>query len=66
MNRDFLDSGLPMCLSGEESACDCRRCRRHGLSPWVRTIPWRGKRQPTAVFLPGKPHGQGNLVGYSP
>ena len=23
-------------------------------------------RQPTPVFLPGKPHGQRNLVGYSP
>ena len=24
------------------------------------------KWQPTPVFLPGKPHGQRNLVGYSP
>ena len=29
-------------------------------------IPWRRKRQPTPVFLPGKSHGQRNLVGYSP
>ena len=27
--------------------------------------PWRRKWQPTAVFLPGKSHGQRNLVGYS-
>jgi len=27
---------------------------------------WRRKWQPTPVFLPGKSHGQRNLVGYSP
>ena len=29
-------------------------------------IPWRRKWQPTPAFLPGKSHGQGSLVGYSP
>ena len=29
-------------------------------------IPWRRKQQLTPVFLPGKSHGQRNLVGYSP
>ena len=45
---------------------------------WSRTIPvmrkkkvaptkeWRRKWQATPVFLPGKPHGQSSLVGYSP
>ena len=34
---------------------------------WViRKIPWRGKRQLTLVFLPGKFHGQRSLMGYSP
>ena len=28
--------------------------------------PWRRKWHPTPVFLPGKSHGQGSLVGYSP
>ena len=28
--------------------------------------PLEKKRQPTPVFLPGKPHRQRNLVGYSP
>ena len=28
--------------------------------------PWRRKWQPTPVFLPGKSHGHGSLVGYSP
>ena len=29
-------------------------------------MPWRRKWQPTPVFLPGKSHGQGSLVGCSP
>ena len=29
-------------------------------------IPWRRKLQHTPVFLPGKPHGQRSLEGYSP
>ena len=28
--------------------------RRLGFSPWVGKIPWRRKRQPTPIFLPGK------------
>ena len=43
-----------------------RRHKRCGLDPWVRTIPWRRKWQPTPVFLPRKSHGQRSLVGYSP
>ena len=49
-----------------ESTCQCRRLRRHGFSPWVRKIPWRRRWQPTPVLLPGKPHGQRSLAGYSP
>ena len=37
-----------------------------GSDPWVGKIPWRRKRQPTSVFLPGKFLGQRSLVGYSP
>ena len=55
--------GLPRWLSGKESTCQFRRCR---LDPWVRKIPWRRKWQPTPVCLPGKSHGQRELVGYSP
>ena len=32
----------------------------------VGKIPWRRKWQSTPVLLPGKSHGQGILVGYSP
>ena len=36
------------------------------FDPWVRKIPWRRKRQPAPVFLPGESHGQRSLVGYNP
>jgi len=55
-------NGLPRWLSGKESAC---RYRRRGFSPWVGKIPWR-RWQLTPIFLPGKPHQQRSLVGYSP
>ena len=32
---------------------------------WLGKTLWRRKWQPTSVFLPGKSHGQGSLVGYS-
>ena len=54
---------LPRCFSCKGSAC---QCRRHGFHPWVRKILWRGKWQPTAVFLPGKSHGQRSLAGNGP
>ena len=37
-----------------------------GLIPGSEKTPWRRKWQPTPVILPGKSHGQRNLVGYSP
>ena len=52
--------------SGKESACQCRRCKRHEFNPWIGKVLWRRKWQPTPVFLPGKSHGQRSLVGYSP
>ena len=39
----------------KESACNARdMCSIPGFHPWVRTIPWRRKWQPTPVFLPGE------------
>ena len=49
--------------SDKESASQCRRC---SFNPWVGKILWSRKWPPTPVFLPGKPHGQRNLTGYSP
>ena len=57
--------GLPRWHS-KESACQCRKSKRHGFNPWVRKIPWRRKWQPTPVFLPGESHGQRSLADYSP
>ena len=58
--------GLPGWRSGKESTCQCRRCQRRGLNPWVSKIPCRRTWQPTPVFLPGESHGQRSLAGYSP
>ena len=33
--------------------------QRPGFDPWVGTIPWRRKWQPTPVCLPGESHGRG-------
>ena len=51
---------------GKESACQCRRHKRHWFDPWVGKIPWRRARKPTPVFLPGESRGQSSLAGYSP
>ena len=40
-----------------------KRCR---FNPWVRKILWTRKWKSMSVFLPGKPHGQRSLAGYSP
>ena len=55
--RSSLLSAMRL-LSGKESACQCRRCRRHGFYPWVRKIPWRRKWQSIPVFFPRKLYGQ--------
>ena len=34
------------------------------FDPCIRKIPWRGKWQPTPVFLPGESHGQTSLVDF--
>ena len=57
----YFEIGLPRWFSGKEPACQCRSLWSCGFSPWVGKIPWRRKRQPTPVFLPG----QRSLVGCS-
>ena len=59
-------SGFPGDTSGKEPASQFKRGKRCGFNPWVRKISWRRNWQHTPVFLPGEPHGQRNLVGYSP
>ena len=58
--------GLPRWINGRESTCQCKRHRRHVFDPWVGKMPWRREWLLTPIFLPGKSHGQRNLVGYGP
>ena len=51
-----ISTNLPKWHSGKESACQCKRHRKHGFDPRVGEIPREGM-QPTTVFLPGKFHG---------
>ena len=44
----------------------CLQCGRPWFSPWVGKIPWRRKRLPIPIFLPGEFHGQRKLSGYHP
>ena len=53
--------GFPGGSAGKESTCNAGDTE----DPWVRKIPWWRIWQPTPVFLPGKPHGQRSLAGYS-
>ena len=46
--------GFPGGTSGEEPACQRRRCKTRGFHPWVGKIPWRRAWQPALVFLHGK------------
>jgi len=50
---------LPWQLSGKESACQCRRCRRHRFNPWVGKITWKRIWQPIPVLLPWKSMNRG-------
>ena len=38
--------GLPRRHNCKESACQCRRCKRHGFDPWFGKIPWNRKWHP--------------------
>ena len=49
-------SGIRCCIEAGHSMFD----------PCAGKIPWRRKWQSIPVFLPGKSHGQKNLVSYSP
>uniref|UniRef100_A0AC11DR17 Intraflagellar transport 80 n=1 Tax=Ovis aries TaxID=9940 RepID=A0AC11DR17_SHEEP len=57
--------GFPDGTSGKEPTCQCGRCKRCRLDPWVGKIPWKRTWQPTPLFLPGESNGQRSLAGYS-
>ena len=54
--------GFPGGANGKEPACQCRRHKSYGFSPWVENIPWRRVWQPIPVFFPGDSHGQRSLA----
>ena len=58
--------GLSRWYSGEESTCQCRRCQKCGLDPWLGKIPWSRKQEPTPVFLSGEFHRNESLGDYNP
>ena len=59
----WLSHGLAFLRTPSESkSAGFSPGRRPRFSPWVGKIPWRRKRQPTPVFLPGKSHGQRSLA----
>ena len=61
----FQEEGLPQWLSSKESTCNAGAAERCGFDPWVMKIPWRRAWQPIPIFLPGRPHRQRSLVGYT-
>ena len=58
----YISMWLPRWWSAKESACQYRKCKRHGFNSWVRKIPWSRKWQPMPVFLPGEFHRQDCLL----
>ena len=51
--------------SGKTFTCQfCRSKEEHELDTWVGKIPWSVNWQLTAVFLPGKSHGQRSLESH--
>ena len=53
-------------MAQENNLPTMRETQETRFDPWLGKIPWKRKRQPTPVILPGKLHGQRSLVGYSP
>ena len=47
---DIIGSGIPRWCSGKESASQCRRHEICEFDPWVGTILWNRKWQPTPVY----------------
>ena len=67
LSSSSSSSSKPFSSDGKASACKAGDVGSiPGSDPWVGKIPWRRKWQPTPVFLPGEPHGQRSLGGYSP
>ena len=62
MNTYISNSAVWLILVAQ-SACSAGDL---GSIPGLGRFPWRRKRKPTPVSLPGESHGQRSLAGYSP
>ena len=51
--------------SSNEYACQCRKCKRCRLDPWVRKIPLEQEMATHSSILAWKIHEQRSLAGYS-
>lgn len=60
IHRLFTSTAFPGGSAGRAPTC---QCRRREFRPLVGKTPWRRKRPPTPVFLPGRVHGQGAWRG---
>ena len=59
--------GLPRWLSGKESGCQCRRCKRCRVDPWEKVISFLEEEMTThSSVLAGKSREQRSLADYSP
>ena len=54
---------FPGCSVVKNPPVNSGNIKLHAFDLWVRKIRWRRKWQTTPEFLPGKSHGQRNLVG---
>ena len=53
------EDGLPLWLSGKESACQCRRCKRHRFDSWLGRSPGKGNGNPLQYSCLGNSIGRG-------
>ena len=66
LSSRFFTTSFPGGTNGKEPHLPMQvRHKRCGFNPWVTKFPWRGKWQPTPIFLPGESDGQKGLAGCS-
>ena len=63
---EYFAQRLQVTLAVKNLPANARALKTPGFDPWVGKISRRRECHPTPGFLPEKPHGQRNLVGYSP
>jgi len=62
----IVDLGFPGRASGQESACQFRRCRKLGSDLWVGKIPWRSNGNLFQYFCLENSMDRGAWLGYNP